>query len=400
MAQIDASIPLAVRLPQIRDPMEVYGNALALQSAQQRNALVARQMQADEEARASAMADEAAMREYLRMGGGERNLNALANRPRAFAAEQKRIIDAEKERAETDSKRATTRKTDSETRIKQAERAAQMLRSANDQATWTLVRDAIGREAGPDVLANIPQQFNPQMRDAMLQATLTEAERLRDETTRRSQDMTDARTRSEGAANRAVTIRGQDKLDARAREEGALNRAAQAGKVNEKPPTEGQAKAVLFGSRMTEADKVIRDLSGRGVMTGSLIKQGVESIPLIGGGLGMVANTTVASADQQQVEQAQRDFINAVLRRESGAVIADSEFANARQQYFPQPGDSPAVIAQKARNRQTAIEGMKVEAGQHWRDVSGTTQGTRPMPRSSEAPPAPQGSGFRLLGVE
>ncbi|MCU0949517.1 MAG: hypothetical protein MUC68_00310 [Burkholderiaceae bacterium] len=400
MAQIDASIPLAVRLPQIRDPMEVYGNALALQSAQQRNALVARQMQADEEARASAMADEAAMREYLRMGGGERNLNALANRPRAFAAEQKRIIDAEKERAETDSKRATTRKTDSETRIKQAERAAQMLRSANDQATWTLVRDAIGREAGPDVLANIPQQFNRQMRDAMLQATLTEAERLRDETTRRSQDMTDARTRSEGAANRAVTIRGQDKLDARAREEGALNRAAQAGKVNEKPPTEGQAKAVLFGSRMTEADKVIRDLSGRGVMTGSLIKQGVESIPLIGGGLGMVANTTVASADQQQVEQAQRDFINAVLRRESGAVIADSEFANARQQYFPQPGDSPAVIAQKARNRQTAIEGMKVEAGQHWRDVSGTTQGTRPMPRSSEAPPAPQGSGFRLLGVE
>jgi hypothetical protein len=400
VAQIDASIPLAVRLPQIRDPMEVYGNALALQSAQQRNALVARQMQADEEARASAMADEAAMREYLRMGGGERNLNALANRPRAFAAEQKRIIDAEKERAETDSKRATTRKTDSETRIKQAERAAQMLRSANDQATWTLVRDAIGREAGPDVLANIPQQFNRQMRDAMLQATLTEAERLRDETTRRSQDMTDARTRSEGAANRAVTIRGQDKLDARAREEGALNRAAQAGKVNEKPPTEGQAKAVLFGSRMTEADKVIRDLSGRGVMTGSLIKQGVESIPLIGGGLGMVANTTVASADQQQVEQAQRDFINAVLRRESGAVIADSEFANARQQYFPQPGDSPAVIAQKARNRQTAIEGMKVEAGQHWRDVSGTTQGTRPMPRSSEAPPAPQGSGFRLLGVE
>ena len=77
-------------------------------------------------------------------------------------------------------------------------------------------------------------------------------------------------------------------------------------------------------------------------------------------GLGAAANWTQSGA-QQQVEQAQRDFINAVLRRESGAAIADSEFANARQQYFPQPGDSPEVIAQKRKNRDLATAGVLAE---------------------------------------
>ncbi|MFN5352014.1 MAG: hypothetical protein ACK5BE_05325, partial [Alphaproteobacteria bacterium] len=126
--------------------------------------------------------------------------------------------------------------------------------------------------------------------------------------------------------------------------------------------------------------KVIKEMGEKGVNMPSVYKQGMESVPFIGGALGTAANL-VQSPEQQQVEQAQRDFINAVLRRESGAVIADSEFDNARKQYFPQIGDSEAVIRQKAKNRTTAIEGLKVEAGPHWRDVSGATQGTQPMPR-------------------
>ena len=54
----------------------------------------------------------------------------------------------------------------------------------------------------------------------------------------------------------------------------------------------------------------------------------------------------------KQIEQAQRDFINAVLRRESGAVIGEPEFENARLQYFPQPGDTPEVVKQKQKNRE------------------------------------------------
>jgi hypothetical protein len=53
--------------------------------------------------------------------------------------------------------------------------------------------------------------------------------------------------------------------------------------------------------------------------------------------------------------------VNAVLRRESGAVISPEEFANAERQYFPQIGDSRPVIEQKARNRRAAIEGMRAD---------------------------------------
>jgi|GEM_PF-6249812 len=125
----------------------------------------------------------------------------------------------------------------------------------------------------------------------------------------------------------------------------------------DKPLTESQANANLFGTRMQQADKLINGLISKGVTTPSLIKQGVEGIPLIGNSLGRSANF-IASPVQQQMEQAQRDFLNAVLRKESGAAISAGEFDSGAKQYFPQPGDSKEVIAQKAQNRQLAIQGV------------------------------------------
>lgn len=160
-----------------------------------------------------------------------------------------------------------------------------------------------------------------------------------------------------------------------------------------KPPTEGQAKALMFGSRMAIADEVINELGKTGNNLPNMTKQAVESIPLVGNALGMGANKLLASEGQQRVEQAQRDFINAVLRRESGAAIADSEFDNARKQYFPQPGDTPAVLRQKAANRRTAIEGMKAEFGEQsmpqFLDIVRGARSTRQAPGKAAAPAAP-----------
>jgi hypothetical protein len=128
----------------------------------------------------------------------------------------------------------------------------------------------------------------------------------------------------------------------------------------EKALTEGQAKAVAFASRMESADKVMSELSSKGVN---------KSIP---GGMGnnMIGSaiTAMAPADQQKLMQAKRNFVNAILRRESGAVISPEEFANADRQYFPQPGEGPEVIQQKARERRVAIDGMRA-------DVPKTKQG-------------------------
>jgi hypothetical protein len=61
-------------------------------------------------------------------------------------------------------------------------------------------------------------------------------------------------------------------------------------------------------------------------------------------------------------EQAEQNFINAVLRRESGAAIAPSEYVNAAKQYFPQPGDTKAVLEQKRLNRLLVQQNLMLEA--------------------------------------
>lgn len=61
--------------------------------------------------------------------------------------------------------------------------------------------------------------------------------------------------------------------------------------------------------------------------------------------------------------QAERNFVNSILRQESGAAISESEFRNAEQQYFPRPGDTPEVLAQKERNRAVQIAALRAAAG-------------------------------------
>ena len=121
------------------------------------------------------------------------------------------------------------------------------------------------------------------------------------------------------------------------------------------PLNDVQSKALQFGSRMQESSANLTRLAGQGVEQPGLMKRAADAV-----GLGAAANWT-QSPEQQQVEQSQRDYINAILRRESGAAISDGEFDNARKQYFPQPGDSPEVIEQKLKNRDIATAGIKAE---------------------------------------
>lgn len=150
--------------------------------------------------------------------------------------------------------------------------------------------------------------------------------------------------RDPNAPPQPITIPGQTQAP--------RNPYAPAGKV-----TDEQAKAAGYANRMAESNDIINSLQGIN-QTPSGWVGGVVSNTLPAG----VANQVVGQ-DRQKFIQAQRDFINSILRRESGAVISDSEFASARQQYFPQPGDSPEVLKQKEQNRRTALEGIMGAAG-------------------------------------
>lgn len=153
-----------------------------------------------------------------------------------------------------------------------------------------------------------------------------------------------------------------------------------------KPPTEGQGKALLFGSRMAATNKIFDELEKEGYTTPSYFKSGMESVPVVGGALGNLANVTpFVSKQEQQLEQAQRDFINAVLRRESGAVISPEEFENAKRQYFPQFGEPKEVIAQKKKNRELATRGILYEAGPHASKLNQPTHEGRDLLDAADA---------------
>lgn len=151
--------------------------------------------------------------------------------------------------------------------------------------------------------------------------------------------------------------------------------------MGNKPLTEFQGKSTGFGMRAENASGIIDQVGRNGEVQPSLLKRAFESVPLVGGGLGMLANKT-QSPEQQQIEQAQRDFVNAVLRQESGAAISGSEFDNAKLQYFPQPGDSPKVIAQKKANREMAINGFRISAGPGAKNFGGA----QPQPQQPSGP--------------
>ena len=143
-----------------------------------------------------------------------------------------------------------------------------------------------------------------------------------------------------------------------------------------KPLTEAQGKSTAYGMRMEAANKILTDLEKKGVTNTGIVRSAIGGTvgltPFIGEKLQEATNALInplpgvlggPSAEQQQVDQARRNFITAVLRQESGAAIAASEFANEEKKYFPQVGDTPEVIAQKQKARELAIKAMNIQAG-------------------------------------
>jgi hypothetical protein len=75
----------------------------------------------------------------------------------------------------------------------------------------------------------------------------------------------------------------------------------------------------------------------------------------------------------QKQLQAERNFVNSVLRRESGAAISPTEFENATKQYFPRPGDSEEVLLQKKANRDLTAQNLINESGSAYTGATGGT---------------------------
>lgn len=179
MSRVDASIPLQARSFQLPDPLEQHARFMQLQTMQQA---------ADERVRAEnertqaqqIYADRSATPDDI-----ERRLLGIS--PAQSYAYSKNRRENDKLINDTRKAKAGAEKDEFETEIKKLEYGAQLLKSANDQRSWTYMRDEFVRLRGdakaPDgssLADRIPLQFDPETRDLMGRTTMTKMQELQD----------------------------------------------------------------------------------------------------------------------------------------------------------------------------------------------------------------------------
>lgn len=154
-----------------------------------------------------------------------------------------------------------------------------------------------------------------------------------------------------------------------------------------KEPTADQYKAAGFGKRMEQAEDVFGKLSASGYNRADNA-EGAKASLLPG---------FMQGENPRRQEQAERNFINAVLRRESGAAISPNEFESGEKQYFPRPGDTTNVLAQKKANRDQTIATMKAESAEAYDKVPTINVPDAVTKDSDTATAAPGGGGKQVV---
>lgn len=119
-----------------------------------------------------------------------------------------------------------------------------------------------------------------------------------------------------------------------------------------KPLTQAQYAAAGYAQRMNYSKSIIDKLESSIASYSPLNYEYQTRVP-----------NWLKNPDIQSLEQAESDFVNAKLRKESGAAIAPSEFERAKLQYFPLPGDTKETLAQKKHNRDLVTQNEISSAG-------------------------------------
>ena len=128
---------------------------------------------------------------------------------------------------------------------------------------------------------------------------------------------------------------------------------------NIKAPTVAQQTVSEYAARIEQAEPTLTSLEKNITDMNVVSFMSQTKLP-----------AALQSSTIQQYMQAARNFINAKLRRESGAVISPTEFSEARAQYLPQPGDTAKTLKLKKDNRDLVFAALKKAAGPAYSSVS------------------------------
>lgn len=123
-----------------------------------------------------------------------------------------------------------------------------------------------------------------------------------------------------------------------------------------------------------------------------------KSVEEVIAGMGLAGQTRLSYApnfmqsdEGQLYNQAQRQFTEARLRKDSGAAIPEHEFENDKKTYFARPGDNKETLARKKNARRNILNALKAEAGRAYKQSLGED--------AASAPPATGGGGGLSVGT-
>jgi len=162
-------------------------------------------------------------------------------------------------------------------------------------------------------------------------------------------------------------------------------RADEAAKT--KPSTGEQKQSLAFYNRARGAVAEVYDPTAK---PGASLEDRIAAVAQQnpgGAAFGENAWNMLKGADRQRYEQAVSDFARALLRKESGAAISATEFADVERDYFVKAGDTPDKVAQKRRARDRVLDGLKFQSGPAYQEFYG------------EEPPPPTQSTTAAVGT-
>lgn len=151
-----------------------------------------------------------------------------------------------------------------------------------------------------------------------------------------------------------------------------------------KPMTEAQSKDTVYATRakgaLEKLDPIAGELTSLGQRAANYDPTGV-------------IRGTVQTDQFQLAQQAGEEFLQAILRKDTGAAITAQEQELYGKTYLPQPGDNSAVQEAKRQARQRAI--AAIEAGMNVDQITATERAlidaaTRTGAAPQATQPAPQ----------
>lgn len=178
----------------------------------------------------------------------------------------------------------------------------------------------------------------------------------------------DARAKAQGARSWAPAQRGG--------RPGQLDTVTGEFKYDDPKFNEGQGTSAGYADRMLHANKILEQFENMGLSNRGKF---LEHIPMVG--------NYAQHPDYQRYVQARDNLISAELRKQSGAVINPSEYADAYRLYMPQPGDSWGVMQQKRDSRAMLARSMARSAGPAYEPPT-----LKEVPAASSAMPSPRGA--------